>query len=86
MNKKTKENEINDNFDAFQKMLPDLLKDHYNENKYALMRDKKVVAIYSTAQDAVQTGRIFYDDGLYSVQKITDVPIDLGFFPHVVPL
>lgn len=84
-NKKTdKETEINQNYEAFEKMLPDLLQEHYN--KYALMRDKKIVAIYSTVQDAVQTGQLLYEDGLYSVQKITDVPADLGFFSHAVPI
>lgn len=81
---KDKETEINENYKAFEKMLPDLLQEHYN--KYALMRDKKIVAIYSTVQDAVQTGQLLYKDGLYSVQKITDVAIDLGFFSHVVPI
>ena len=76
--------EIQQNFEAFQKILPDLIKKHIDE--YVLMRHKKVIAIYSTAFDAVQTGEHFYEDGIFSVQKIISQPIDLGFFSRVMPI
>ncbi len=79
---KNKDSEIDKNFEVFQRMLPNLLGDH--RDKHALMRDGKVIAIYSTAQDAVETGQSFYKDGLFSVQKITDDAVDLGFFSHAV--
>ena len=78
----SKTSEINRNFEEFKKLLPALIGDHLN--KHALMRAGKVIAIYSTAQDAVQTGHSFYDDGLFSVQKITDSAVDLGYFSHAV--
>jgi hypothetical protein len=57
-------------------MLPDLLKD---ENKYALLKDGKLVAVYETMPDAVTTAEKMFSDGLWSVQKITDRPINLGY-------
>lgn len=80
--KLNKSDEVQKNFEAFEKLLPDLVEEH--SGKYALIRHQKIVAIYSTVEDAVQTGQSFYDDGLFSVQKITSTPIDLGFFSHAV--
>jgi len=33
-----------------------------------------------------ETGQKLFADGLFSVQKITGEPIDLGFFSHAVHL
>lgn len=79
---KDKDEEIQKNYEAFKKMLPELMKEH--RNKYALMRGGALIAVYSTAQDAAETGKNFYDDGLFSIQEITDVPVDLGFYSHAV--
>lgn len=64
------------NYDAFKKMLPDLLKD---ENKYALLRDQELIAVYDTMADAVTTAEKMYEDGRWSIQKITERPINLGY-------
>lgn len=79
---KNKDEEIQKNYEAFKKMLPELIKEHWN--KHALMRGGALIAVYSTAHDAAETGRNFYDDELFSIQEITDVPADLGFHSHVV--
>ena len=63
--------EIEKNYQAFKRLLPTLMK---YENHHALMRHEKVIGIYSTARDAVMTGKIFYEDGLFSVQEITAQP------------
>ena len=65
--------EIEKNYQAFKRLLPTLMK---YENHHALMRHEKVIGIYSTARDAVMTGKIFYEDGLFSVQEITARPAD----------
>ena len=49
-------------------------------NQYALMRDGEVVEFYLRFEDAYKTGRHFYDDGLFSIQKVTKNPVDLGYF------
>jgi len=79
---KNKDEEIQKNYEAFKRMLPELIKEH--RNKYALMRGEELIAVYSTAQDAAETGKNFYEDGLFSIQEITDVPADLGFYSHAV--
>ena len=77
-----KEAEIDSNLVFFQEKLPELLAAH--RGKYALLRHREIVGIYDTALDAQVTGQKFYADGLFSVQQITDEPIDLGFFTHAV--
>lgn len=73
---------VEKNYQAFKRLLPDLMKKY--ANRHAFMRHEKVIGIYSTARDAVLTGRTFYEDGLFSVQKITAQPVDLGYFSHAV--
>lgn len=77
-----KREEIEKNFNAISQRLNEYMPLH--ANKYALMRHGEVVEFYSRWEDAYKTGRKFYDDGLFSVQKVTNVPIDLGFFSHVL--
>jgi hypothetical protein len=79
-----KQSEIDSNLVFFQEKLPELLASH--AGKYVLLRHREIVGIYDTALDAQVTGQKFYADGLFSVQRITDEPIDLGFFSHAVHL
>ena len=57
-----------------------------HRGKYALMHKEKIVGIYSTAQDAVQAGESSYEDDAFSIQEITNTPVDLGFYSHAVPI
>lgn len=79
---RSRDTEIKQNYEAFKKLLPGLLETH--RGKCALMRDGELVAIYTTVQDAVQTGESFYDDKLFSVQTITDGVVDLGFLSRAL--
>jgi hypothetical protein len=78
----TQEEQVKFNYEAFKKLLPSLLKD---ANKYALMRDGEVIAIYDTMPDAVTTAQKLFPDGRWSIQKITDQPINLGYRSRAVP-
>jgi hypothetical protein len=71
------------NYEAFSKKLPELLPAH--RGKFALMRDGEVTEFFDTAGDAYLAGQKLYPDGGFSVQEVTDVPVDLGFFSHAVP-
>ena len=76
----TQQREVDRNFKQFQKLLPDLLKQH--PGKYALMKDGEVVEVFDTARDAYAAGNKIYSDGLFSIQHVADASIDLGFFSH----
>ena len=78
------ETEIRANFEAFSKMLPTLLKT--NAGKYALLRKQKLVEVFDTPGDARKFAEAQFRDGLYSIQPISDVRIDLGYFSHAMPV
>ncbi|HEY3233889.1 MAG TPA: hypothetical protein VGJ84_04200 [Polyangiaceae bacterium] len=71
------------NYEEFSKKLPELLPAH--RGKFAVMRDGEVIEFFDTAGDAYLAGQKLYPDGGFSVQEVTDVPVDLGFFSHAVP-
>ena len=75
-----KEQAIAENYESFEAMLELLLREHPGE--YALMRDREVVNFYPSASTAQLAGLQKYPDGLFSVQKIEEKAIDLGFYSH----
>ena len=72
---------VDENYHAFSAMLPELMKN--NAGRFVVMRDKKVIEFFDTFRDAMVYGTKTYDDGLFSVQEITDKAIDLGWFSDV---
>ena len=73
--------EVDANYDAFQRVLGDILAQH--RNQYALMRDQIIVDFFPLPGDAYRTGIARFPDQRFSIQEVTDEPIDLGFFSHV---
>jgi hypothetical protein len=78
------QSEINDNLAFFLKQLPKLLKDRGGQ--YALLRKCKIVDYFASAEAAQTEGGKRFSDGLFSVQKVVEVQVDLGFFSHAVHL
>jgi hypothetical protein len=72
--------EIDRNLFAFLPRLPELLPDH--EGSFALLRHQRIQSIHEKLSDALKAADTKFADGLYSIQQITDQPIDLGFFSH----
>jgi hypothetical protein len=77
---KDRQTEIDENLDFFTKELPKISSSHLG--KVALIRHKSIIGYFDTVVDAVGTGNKLYSDKLFSIQQVTDVPIDLGFFSH----
>lgn len=71
---------IVENYEAFVAMLPLLLQEQCG--KYALMRDRSVVDFFDSASEAQLTGKRDFADGKFSVQKVEEKAIDLGFYSH----
>ena len=69
--------EVDRNYEAFKSLLPVLMAAH--QDQFALMKGGKVLGFYSSASDARTAAEAFIDDKLYSIQQVTDVPVDLGF-------
>lgn len=69
--------EVNKNYKAFVKQLPELL--DRRPGMHALMKDQKIVAFFDTDADAMRAGNLLYEDGFFSIQKVTNEVIDFGF-------
>lgn len=70
-----RQSEVDKNYQVFKERLPSL---SANIGKYVLMREGEIKGIYDTFMDAVQTANIFYEDGRFSIQRVTSIPVDLG--------
>ncbi len=77
-----RENEIDRNYVAFKAILNDILEEYCG--KYALLKNQKIVSYHSTPGDAERTGSAKFKDGMYSVQLVSNEPIDLGFYSYAV--
>jgi hypothetical protein len=73
--------EVDRNYDVFVRLLGSLLPEH--EDELALMRDGEIVGFYSTPREALEAATAKFSDGIFSIQEVTDEPIDLGFWSHV---
>ena len=74
--------EVDRNFQEFQKILPDLLS--RESNRWALMRSGECTGFYDTLRDANTAGQMLYEDDLFSVQQVSTTVVDLGWFSHAL--
>jgi len=74
--------EIDRNLAVFQQLLPDLVLQHPDE--YVLMRHGEVLDYFPEAIDAQIAGNQRFPDLMFSIQRITDLPEQLGCFSHAV--
>lgn len=77
------EAEIERNYAAFADMLGELMRKH--EGRYALLRDCQLEGLFDTPGDAARAGFAKFGDHNYSIQLVTDEPVDLGFYSHALP-
>lgn len=73
--------EIDANYDYFTRNLSRFLVDH--RGQYALLKDRDVVRFFDAPGAAYRFGKAEFADGLFSIQEVTEEPVDLGFFSHV---
>ena len=81
MNPDRQRQEVDRNYDAFVRILGTILDDH--RDQLALMRDGAIVGFYDTPRQALEAASGRFPDGVFSIQEVTDEPIDLGFWSHV---
>ena len=78
------EEQIKNNFKVFIEQLPELLKTHKNE--YALMKDGKIIDFFKSLEDTHKKAEMDYKDGIFSIQHVKEMPIDLGYFSCAMPV
>lgn len=74
--------QVDDNYEAFQKLDDSFFEEH--RGKYALLRDRELVDVFDSRQDARKTAMLLYEDKLFSIQKVDKTPVDLGFYSYGV--
>ena len=72
--------QVDRNYDFFQRTLATLLPDHRDE--FALIRNQEIVAFFDDVGLAYREGIARFSDHIFSIQEVTDVPVDLGIFSH----
>ena len=73
--------EVDRNYDFFQRSLAQYLPAHRDE--YALIKACELIGFFDSPGEAYRAGLARYEDGVFSIQEVTNEPIDLGFFSHV---
>ena len=74
---------LDENYEAFQAMLPTLLAEH--RGRFAVIYNRELDAVFDTARDAFVHASRVHQPGTYAIQEITDLPLSLGFYSHAVP-
>jgi hypothetical protein len=72
--------EVERNLFAFLPRIPALMKTHAGE--YALLRKQEVVSLHARLSEALSEGEAKFADGLFSIQQVTDKPVELGFYSY----
>lgn len=81
MDETCQKEQVDRNYDAFVRLLGSIIGDH--RDQLALMRDGAVVGYFDTPREALVAASDLFPDGIFSIQEVTDEPIDLGFWSHV---
>lgn len=81
MDMKRQDEQVDRNYEAFKQMLGSLLAEH--RDQVALMRDERIVGFFDTPREALEAAYERFPDEIFSIQDVTDKPLDLGFWSHV---
>ena len=73
------EREIDRNFDFFARNAAKFIEQH--RGQFALLKDSSVVGFHDTVREAEREAAQF-SDGIYSIQEVSDDPVDLGFYTY----
>jgi hypothetical protein len=76
------EAEIQRNYAAFVGFLRDLLPQDLG--RYALVYDQSLEGVFDTPGEAARTGFAKFGNAHYSIQVVTDEPVDLGFMSNAI--
>jgi len=81
MKTRTQQEEVDRNYKVFKNdLLEDLIKT--DRGRFALLHNAKLIACFDTNRDAQEAGSKLIEGKPYSIQKITNRAVDLGYFSH----
>ncbi len=79
---KPHQREVDENFEAFTKLLPELIKSH--PGKYAVMHNTQIIDFFDSISDAIRFGHERYGDMNFSVQEVKSHNINLGYHSYAM--
>ena len=80
IDRSTQFSEVEDNYSYYRRILPDI--ETVNHGKYALLRHQSVIDFYTSIVEAQASAQKLYSDGIYSIQKVAQAPVELGFYSY----
>ncbi|RJF93703.1 hypothetical protein [Sphingomonas cavernae] len=80
MDRQAQAREVDANYDFFQRHLASILRNH--RHQYVLIRNQRLIDYFDDVGDAYRAGLKRFADGIFSIQEVTDEPVDLGIFSH----
>jgi len=72
--------EVDQNYDFFQRNVGAMLAEH--RNQFVLLHHRSIVDFFNDVGEAYLAGRTKFPDDVFSIQEVTDEPVDLGIFSH----
>jgi hypothetical protein len=78
----SRQSEVDKNYEAFRKLLPELLKTH--PGKYVVMHNEEPIEFFDTLADAARYGHAQFGDYNFSVQEVTSQTVNLGFHSYAL--
>ena len=79
MNMKVLAEEVDRNYDYFQRHMMEYLPSEFG--RYALLKNEHIVGFFDSADAAEERGEEF-EDGIYSIQLVDPAPVNLGAFSN----
>jgi hypothetical protein len=74
------ESAIRKNFDYFQGIVRSWMPNHAGQ--FALLRDGGLVDFFDVPGEAIKSAVEKFEDGQFSIQRVIDHPVDLGFLSY----
>ena len=72
--------EVDRNYDYFQRNIASYLPGE--RGRFALIRHRQIVGFYDDPGEAAREGSTRFPDEIFSIQEVTDAPIDLGLYSY----
>jgi hypothetical protein len=81
MDREAQRREVDANYDYFHRKLGEILPNHIGQ--FAVLKSREIIEFFDTPAEAYRFGLHSYGTQGFSIQEVTEEPIDLGFFSHV---
>ncbi len=82
--RQNQQEEVDKNYEVFQKKIERGEIDIDLYGKFALMKGGKIIDYFDSWGDANKAGDLAFKDKLYSIQHVTDNSVNLGYYSYAI--